>query len=744
MATPLIVTLPLNYGDVVCDIVQYSISRYERFENPLILTTTAIKQQFKETNLAAGGSALPFAYPKYSWAVNGNERAFYTASPGGAAYLVGALVSEPDGLTKFELYGYDASNVRHLLMTHWGYLNRSGAAKNDLNTVVQTASRDWETLIQDGFSATYQYAIVPKNVIGTTRAPSLIARLGAPFSTAIPAAQITRVNYVPPTDGVPNTPCITKSGITVTENLQDYAWTYLISNTPRLPLLDGVRGICTTPFTTALHLGREGKVYGANPWQVWVMDATGTKKTLFGIRHKYAPLWTETSLTGPENEYIGTWDASIPATERYAWEPWSIFFDPRTLFPINLAAPIPPGETEHPHTGAGPVMFATDRHGYLLKAQFSAVSHATPAQISRWCGPLADPWGAAYDNGIIYICERGLNRISKWSADTPNTYLGDLIADPTAATLGKVDASTRVWIGAAVATTRAHPIVAPEGMAILDGYLYWGALAQQEVRRMPLAGGPVQVVCRPYVDNNSNYIYIAISDGSFGPRGTIFTTTWSVTNNGRPQAFLPVAGTAADGTQLTHSKAWLWNGYAGRVVQGPGGKWESDTYGSAVAVGRKGSGQPGDPDYGALVCTSAEGDVSKYMLADSTDGPLPNYASVLKGGEIYTRDYQVLHGPFCNGLALPLPWGADPDCDNFMAACGYANNYEDPAVIAELQATIATLTQQINDQQTALDTANGQVTTLTTTNAALTAHLASLGADVDAILAAATKAKADE
>ena len=50
----------------------------------------------------------------------------------------------------------------------------------------------------------------------------------------------------------------------------------------------------------------------------------------------------------------------------------------------------------------------------------------------------------------------------------------------------------------------------------------------------------------------------------------------------------------------------------------------------------------------------------------------------------------------------------------------------------------------VNPLQTQLDAANATIASLTSDKAALVAHLATLGADVDAIVAAAAKAKADE
>lgn len=724
MNNPVIVSVPFNYSAVTCDTVQYASSRYERYENYLVLIVDAINQEFKVTNVAAGGSVnISFQFPRYGWLINGVERASYKrVGTERVGTLVGKLGSEADGLTKFELVGYNASGAATQLMTHFGYIDRQGKARDDLNTVVQTASRDWETRAILGSPGIYQYAIVPKKIINTTRVKPLASRYGVPFNTVLPAAMLTRIDYVIPSDGVPNTPCVSLRGITVTENLQPYHWTRLIDKEPSLPLLDGPRGVCTTPFTTALLLGRNGKVYGANPWQVWVMDATGTKRTLFGLRHKYQPVWTEAALTGPEVEWVGAPDLSIPPLERFAWECWGMAWDARTLA-IDPAQPLIDGAP--PHIGLGPVLFLSDRHGFVLKLQFDGHDRAVPPKVTRWCA-VDDAWGIACDNAILYVAERGRDRIIKISADT-GAFLG-VFAGTDKLGLGAVAATTRLWVGAGNDITRNKDCVAPEGLLFLDGFVYWGSLAQGQVRRKKTTGGAIEVCVNVPIDNNSNYVYLTISDGNFGPRGTLFTTTWSIANFGRPIAHLPGAGLDADGvTQVTHSKKWVWQGFATNVLGGPGGKWASDGYGSAVAVGRTGSGlPPGDPTYGVLACTSSSGNLSMYMQTDLTlDGPTFDYAKAKRGGDWYRLNKQVLHGAYCAGPNLPLPWGENPDCDYFMSAiCGYVlTDYEDPIVIAELQATITTLTTQIDTLQADRDAQKLRADTADTAKVALQAKI---------------------
>jgi hypothetical protein len=511
----------------------------------------------------------------------------------------------------------------------------------------------------------------------------------------MPSTQITKLALSIGGGTPPRTPCITKSGITITENRQPYFWTDLIQERPVLPLMDGPRGFCTTPFTTAVNLGRQGKTYAAGPQQVFVLDATGAKRTLFGFSHKYQPYWMEAAADGPEIEVIGQWKwadgTPVAAAECNALQPWYLVWVQSTLA-VDPNAPIPPGEVDHPHAGAGPVMWVPDFRGNLVKAQFSATAHDSSTTVCTKYPGFSQPWGADSDGGnVLFVAERTAHRIAMVDATT-GARLGTLLENTNGDSFGSFDGQLtgQMKAGVTLAQCRAQDIIAPEGLRYFNGYVYFGSLAQQDIRRFPVTkqsdgtyvkSGAVEIVCRPYIDDNSHYLYfdIAKKDG-FNVAGTIAATTWSVGNNGRPEVFVPGVNTASDGTKLTHAK-WKWQdtGGANNVLQGPGGKWDSSGYGSACALGGYGAGTADDPYYGALIGTSSDGDISLYVQYDAAlDGPLPtaaDYAAMDRGGDVYRRDYLVLHGQWCAGPDIPLPWDANADCDAFMQrGCGMARS----------------------------------------------------------------------
>lgn len=725
LVAPTLYETPVNVACVITDYHQYQSGRYQRFKTLLEFQSSAMvpvvdlvgmppRLVVQALGFAAGGTVLPLntlGHVRIDMGVqavdqNGNlgpmnVRASYkiTGTEHGGT-LTGAFVDEADGPILLTYFGVDAAGVSTKQMTHGAYLNRTGAGKNHPYAWIQNNTRNWETIYGWGINPSHQYALVKVADLSTTRVRALTRLVGPTFNATKGAGQITRVELVPgnSSQNTDNAVQIAQDGIVNTEARQNYTYADLVLARPLLPILDGPRGVGTVPYPTSLTPGRNGKTYGTDPWHAFVVDQQANKRTLFGIRHKYPLNWDYTKLGGVESEVVGQFfdlDGVTPLapSASYAWECWSgPVWDGRSLFPINMAASIPPGEIEHPHA-TGPRAFYTDRHGCILEAVFGATSHGTPAVITRWC-PVNDPFTVVWIGSYLYVWERGGNKISIWSADKRNTYIGDLISDPTAAALGKIDPQGRQWVGANVATCRQHVMVAPEGGAIMDGYVYWGSSACAEYRRAPITidanglasvTGAWGVACRPTYNEKSMYLTMAMSPGTFGPRGMIASTTWSIATFGRPEFFLPIPGVAPDGTPLSHSKSWQWQAYAAGLIQGRGlvmgsqNAWESDSYAATVAFGYEGNPAfPNDPSYGVMVCASANGNISAYYASDDFyDGPLltgtaqANYQAALKRGTVkYQQHYETLHGSFCKGPNWALPWGADPDVDVFMQACG--------------------------------------------------------------------------
>ena len=149
----------------------------------------------------------------------------------------------------------------------------------------------------------------------------------------------------------------------------------------------------------------------------------------------------------------------------------------------------------------------------VLKLQYSATTHGVPPKVTEFVTGLNEPWDVIAVGVQLYVSDRMNHAIKVFDMDT----------------------------GALV---KSIPVLQPEGMALLDGWLYYASIATKSIRKINLATGQNVLIADPTVtaskfayfldDNNSRYMKIAVSDGSFGPRGMIAYTTWSNRNFGYP------------------------------------------------------------------------------------------------------------------------------------------------------------------------------------------------------------------
>jgi len=332
------------------------------------------------------------------------------------------------------------------------------------------------------------------------------------------------------------------------------------------------------------------------------------------------------------------------------------------------------------HKGEGPVAFQTCRFGRSLKNQFHKDRPADPPTTTELVPYQSqnDPWGAdigynvfAPGDAVWFVCERGAHGVSMWNVDT-GAFLGWLIQNTNGAIYGAVPPvpANRKFTFKPAYMSGAEPnyallrqanIIAPEGGAYQDGFYYWGSLAQGEVKRINVATRVVEVCCRVpiFYSVQSLWIEIKISDGTFGPRGTIFTTTWDNQTFGRPRAFLPGARVDTDGVTLTHGSQWPWYAWGPHRVRGPGGT-EAHVYASGIGVGN-----------GMLVCGSSGPGVAVYTKA--TLGEIvPNQARLDAGYAYHNQMGYRLKGNYCWWhIDDPLPWGENADHDYWMEhGCG--------------------------------------------------------------------------
>lgn len=220
--------------------------------------------------------------------------------------------------------------------------------------------------------------------------------------------------------------------------------------------------------------------------------------------------------------------------------------------------------------------------------------------------------------------------------------------------------SDRRWpvSGRTLAELRAQPILLPEGIVYQDGWLYVGSFIQQRILRIHLATRQRQVVRDLSMGVPPNgadgttpiFVKLAISDGTFGPRGTIFMATWA-------RMFGPIG--------LVPQRGGGWTTWStatpGDAVCGRGGAWRDVGYGSAVGAG-----------HGRLVYGGAGEGLAQITRATADDPRLD--AALYKTGivEWHERGFELAYGSQGFGFyGEPLPWGTSPAIDYFLRWNGH-------------------------------------------------------------------------
>lgn len=463
-----------------------------------------------------------------------------------------------------------------------------------------------------------------------------------PFSTLTPARDLHVEQLVPVRNGDTYRVSRTQEGALTSFANQSYHWSSMLDKTPYVPLLDGPRGVGTVCMATHLEIGTAApeslgfinNTYFCDPWRFGKVRADGTVVTLAGYRHKgIMQHWQDKT---PDIELVGDW-SDVPVDRRGFHELWGMAWDRRTYTTDESADPIPSERNLKPHI-TGVVAFVADsQNNRICKLKFSPTSHAVPVKITEFITGLADPWDVVGDAGVLYVAERKAHRICAYSMDT-GEILRVVVQGPALATIGPDREARRT---APLDDVRAHVCVAPEGLFLQDGWLYWGSRAQAQVKRVHLESGTVEVVHDVALDDNVKFVKIALSDGSFGPRGMLALATWSAADFG----WCRIPGWGLGSASYNHTIA---------------GQNANFNYPTAVGFGG-----------GQMVI----GGVNEGMLRVTKRLPtdVVATASVKAGAQKWVdMGLNLLHGHFGFGfLGLPLPWCTDPDVDAFLHHHGH-------------------------------------------------------------------------
>ena len=617
-------------------------SRYERSQRVVIWAESGIRRiEVIRYDFASGGVQVPLQAAAYRLKINGVLHST-AARTGNSVFFEVNQDALSEGWHWLDIEGAAGETAIPLPI----YRRRGDRAAPQTQMPILTVSQemmfptagfheDRILTIPAAESSTIHFGMVPARFEPTLQ--SLVPRDCPTFSTAVSASDLVCTQVVPCRKADLHRPTVTADGVMTTAGMQSYHYYDLVAASPLFPLLDGPRGRGTVAGATHLQVGRGGKIYGLDPWRMFRIDADGTVVTLAGWRQR-APM---ANYAGPQNlELVGDW-SSIPASRHGFHEAWGIAWDERTLAVNESALPIPSEGNEKPHQ-TGPVAFVTDtQNNRVLRIEFSATSRTAPPKVTEFITDLGDPWDCVYSQGVLYVSERTRHRIAAFNAST-GAYMRTVVSG---AALGFVNSERMPNLnpGVTLEAVRAEPCVAPEGLYLRGRSLYFGSRLMEQVREINLDSGTIVRRQDIYCDGASLYAKIAVSDGTFGPEGTIFVVTWTPQGLGYPHAYLP------DGQEWNI----VGNGRIGTI-------WGDLGYPTAVAVGQ---GR-------LLACGVSEG-LNMVSLALPTDKIMPPQAGV-GALEYWRRGYKKSHGFSGWGhYGLPVPWGVTPDIDAFLEYSGH-------------------------------------------------------------------------
>jgi len=532
-------------------------------------------------------------------------------------------------------------------LTYFAYLLRPGAPAPATIPVVKAPG------VRVGFQTDiHQWAMVPAAYV--PKAAPLTPRVAVPFSNALNGDALNARQIIITRRGDSYRPNWNKDGIESSFNQQTYFWHTLIRGTPRgNPVIDGPRGIGTLSMITHIEPGHgpRGNDYVCTPWGIHRIAADGHITTLVGYRNRdgknvhYAdendPSWWE---------LVGDFSAVRPEW-RHLVNLWGWCFDHRTT---TIDESLPQIDGEHPHGQMLRSFSAVPDHGAIFLIEFrgsSAEDRNRKGIVSEFITGLVDPFQTICDEGILYTSERGKHRVVAHDATT-GEFLRVVVEGPA---LAIVDSGKISWRkprgggdpnGDGMAELRAAPCVQPEGLFKLPGdpWLYVASSAQSQVRRIHLGTGENQVVWQEHINDGwSSACKITVSDGSFGPRGTMFVSWFANIHGGMPSTHLP------NGMIWPNSGNVFWSWMSGPRRYGP---WSQFIYNTCSAVFR-----------GRLLIGGTEEALVELTQAQPGDPELTQ--QVARGQvEFMDRGYDLVYGHQGYGFhGLPLPWGVSADMD---------------------------------------------------------------------------------
>jgi hypothetical protein len=645
----------------------HTSSRYERYQRLTVLSETTETLLFHKQD--SGGNFLGMAGDSYTLLIDGesvtaNDAFFGTVTKSRSSFTI-SLGALSEGWHKFEI----VCPAPETSPVHYMYVSKGGALVQD----VTPATHGSFEIFHDHLP--HAYVLVPSNAGSPTPRP-LTPRTCPTISTAVNRSTLF-LEVLVPNNLFPRRQNINADGLKSTYNKQNYFFSDLVDKYPSMHLLDGARGVGTLLMPTHIMIDRHGGAYCCDPWRVVRVTPTGEITTRAGYRHLTPPsnhgeTVAERMIVGPppNPELVGDWSA-IPTERQGFHEMWGLAFDVNSLSLVGtgdtFVNPVS-GESELPHV-SGPRLFVTDtQNNRVCLLTFQRDSFTAEPVITEFLTGLNDPWDVVWLDNKIYVSERKDDRVVEYDAIT-GAFLRVVISGNSAglAQINTVDREPTNFVDPLTIRSVVPGVILPEGLFIQDGWLYVGSVSMGCVKRVHLTNGTIEFVCRTPTDLNSNFAKIALSDGTFGPRGTVFVWSWSIARFGMPSAFVPTSGVYADepGVTYTNQVAWSINTSGLSSVQrGKGGNWMSLGYPSAGGVG-----------LGRMITGSSQEGLAQISAALTGEvAPTSAQLTAYNAGrdEWESLGYPLLHGPAGFGYySYDLPWGVSSNIDTYLTLNGH-------------------------------------------------------------------------
>jgi hypothetical protein len=487
---------------------------------------------------------------------------------------------------------------------------------------------------------------------------------------------------------------IDKHGIINAMCKQRYNASNLHRKYPAHPIIDGPRGQAMLGLVTEIHPGTAnipefgGIIHNTYVWDVHGLrkiNPSGTMSTLCGYRHKTPPPhWEDPGVFGdddgtngedapmhPLTELVGDW-SEIPEERRGFWNIWGACLDSySTRQDMDAEMVDLRGVMVFPHPEGVRWFVADTMRNRICKVQHSNQNHSTPAKVTEFItglkgpfdckewngrnGRLNDVYGTVGEparQGSLIVSEREANRISEYNMETGELIRHIVEGEP----LAYVNSNRSVTRTASIDSIRAQDVVCPDGIDVIDDWLYYGSVAMLQVRRVHLVTGEIQMVVPEYPKTLRTkwYIKISVSDGTALPKHTVLGTRWENIKGGMPDVFIPV-GSDPDTVANWEETNALAGGFEPRVSRGIGGRIEGLSYNTAAAA-KNGRVVWSANDCGLRQSSLAQPGDHLYGMTSGDKRAERNKFTVAK--EAWkAKNYDLKYGD--NGMGLygePLPW----------------------------------------------------------------------------------------